>query len=75
MMKIDHSVCGEPRRFDKLNCGDSFIYENELYIKSRILLTSITEYRAVRLWDGEEIYMDAGQPVRVVKTKVVRDNG
>lgn len=74
-MNIDHSVCGEPRRFDKFKCGDSFIYENELYIKARILLPDITEYRAVRLWDGEAIYMDAGQPVRVVKTKAVRDNG
>ena len=61
-MNIDHSVCGESRRFDKLNCGDSFVYENELYIKSRILLTSITEYRAVRLWDGEEIYMVVTPP-------------
>lgn len=74
-MKIDHDVCGKPVRFDKLNCGDSFIYENELHIKSNIPITGITEYRAVRLWDGEAIYMDAGQPVRVVKTKAVRDNG
>ena len=74
-MKIDNSVYDIHTEFSKLNCGDSFIYENELYIKSKILLTGITEYRAVRLWDGEAIYMDAGQPVRVVKTKAVRDNG
>lgn len=73
-MKIDHDVCGKPVRFDKLNCGDSFIYENELHIKSNIPITGITEYRAVRLWDGEAINMDAGQPVRLVKTKVLRDN-
>ena len=73
-MNIDSSVYDITIEFDKLNCGDSFIYENELYIKSEILITGITEYRAVRLWDGESIYMDASQPVRVVKTKVVRDN-
>lgn len=73
-MNIDSSVYDIDVEFGKLNCGDSFIYENELYIKSEILITGITEYRAVRLWDGESIYMDASQPVRVVKTKVVRDN-
>lgn len=73
-MKIDHSVCGEPRRFDKLNCGDSFIYENELYIKSEILLTGIKEYRAVRLWDGESRCVIDVETVKLVKTKAVRDN-
>lgn len=73
-MNIDSSVYDITIAFGELNCGDSFIYMNHLYIKSEILLTGIKEYRAVRLWDGEAINMDAGQPVRVVKTKVLRDN-
>ena len=43
-------------------------------MKVAILHDGITDFLAVRLFDGESIYMDASQPVRVVKTKVVRDN-
>ena len=74
-MNIDHSVCGEPRRFDKLNCGDSFVYENELYIKSKTLNAESTEYHAVRLCNGEAEYLIPEEVVKLVRTKAVRDNG
>lgn len=73
-MKIDHSVCGEPRRFDKLNCGDSFIYMNDLYIKSKTIHAESTEYNAVRLCNGEAGYLIPEEVVKLVKTKAVRDN-
>ena len=74
-MKIDNSVYDIHTEFGKLNCGDSFIYMNDLYIKSKVLRSEPTEYCAIRLCDGETRYLVDVETVKLVKTKVVRDNG
>ena len=74
-MNIDSSVHDVNIEFGKLNCGDAFIYMNHLYIKSKVLRSEPTEYCAVRLCDGESKYVIDVEGVKLVKTKVVRDNG
>lgn len=73
-MKIDNSVYDIHTEFGKLNCGDSFIYMNDLYIKSKTLNTESTEYHAVRLCNGEAEHLIPEEVVKLVKTKAVRDN-
>ncbi|PXY91379.1 hypothetical protein [Gilliamella apis] len=74
-MNIDSSVYDITIEFGKLNCGDSFIYMNHLYIKSKALHSGPTEYHAVRLCDGEAKYLMEIESVKLVKAKAVRDNG
>jgi len=74
-MNIDSSVYDITIEFGKLNCGDSFIYMNHLYIKSKVLRSEPTEYCAIRLCDGESRYVAEVEGVKLVKTKAVRDNG
>ena len=74
-MNIDSSVYDITIEFSKLNCGDSFIYMNHLYIKSKVLRSEPTEYCAVRLCDGESRHLFDVADVKLVKTKAVRDNG
>ena len=74
-MNIDSSVYDITIDFGKLNCGDTFIYMNHLYIKSKLLHSEPTEYCAVRLCDGESRCMVDVETVKLVKTKAVRDNG
>ena len=74
-MNIDSSVYDITIKFGKLNCGDSFIYMNHLYIKSKVLRSEPTEYCAIRLCDGESRYVAEVEGVKLVKTKAVRDNG
>lgn len=73
-MKIDNSVYDIHTEFGKLKCGDSFIYMNDLYIKSKTIHTESTEYHAVRLCNGEAGYLIPEEVVKLVKTKAVRDN-
>ena len=61
--------CGE------LNCGDTFIYQGRLYIKANIIYPEQAGDLAVRLCDGESRYVDEAETVKLVKTKVVQDNG
>lgn len=74
-MNIDSSVYDIHTEFSKLKCGDSFIYMNHLYIKSKVLHSEPTEYCAVRLCDGESRHLFDVADVKLVKTKAVRDNG
>ena len=74
-MNIDSSVYDITIEFGKLNCGDTFIYMNHLYIKTDLLRSEPTEYLAIRLCDGKSRYVDAVETVKLVKTKAVQDNG
>jgi len=73
-MNVDSSVHDVNIEFGKLNCGDTFIYMNHLYIKARLLQSEPTEYCAVRLCDGESRHLFDVADVKLVKTKAVRDN-
>lgn len=73
-MKIDNSVYDIHTEFSKLKCGDSFIYMNHLYIKSKALHAESTDYHAVRLCDGEAKCLMDIEIVQLVRTKAVRDN-
>lgn len=74
-MNIDSSVYDITIEFGKLNCGDTFIYMNHLYIKAILLQSEPTECCAIRLCDGESKYVVDVETVKLVKTKAVRDNG
>ena len=74
-MNIDSSVYDITIEFGKLNCGDSFIYMNDLYIKTEIIYFEPPEVLAVRLCDGASKYVASVESVKLVKTKAVRDNG
>lgn len=74
-MNIDSSVYDITIEFGKLNCGDTFIYMNHLYIKAKLLRSEPTEYLAIRLCDGESRYVAEAEGVKLVKTKAVQDNG
>lgn len=73
-MNVDSSVYDVSVEFGKLNCGDTFIYMNHLYIKAELLRSEPTEYLAIRLCNGESRYMDEADAVKLVKTKAVQDN-
>lgn len=73
-MNVDNSVYDVNIEFGKLNCGDTFIYMNHLYIKAELLRSEPTEYLAIRLCDGESRYVDEADTVKLVKTKAVQDN-
>ena len=74
-MNIDRSIYDINIEFGELNCGDTFIYMNHLYIKSKALNAKPTEYHAVNLCDGESKYVTDVESVKLVKTKAVRVNG
>lgn len=76
-MNIDRSVYDIDMEFGELNCGNSFVYMNHLYIKANITYpeSESTGYLAVRLCHGESKYMSELESVKLVKTKSVRDNG
>ena len=74
-MNIDSSVYDITIEFGKLNCGDTFIYMNHLYIKAKLLRSEPTEYLAIRLCDGESRSVAEAESVKLVKTKAERDNG
>ncbi|OTP82401.1 hypothetical protein [Gilliamella apicola] len=74
-MNVDSSVYDIDIEFGKLNCGDTFIYMNNLYIKAILLHSEPTEYCAVRLYDDESRCVVDVETVKLVKTKAVRDNG
>lgn len=74
-MNIDRSIYDINIEFGELNCGDTFIYMNHLYIKSKALNAKPTEYHAVNLCDGEAECLMEIEVVQLVRTKAVRDNG
>ena len=74
-MNIDSSVYDTTIEFGELNCGDTFIYMNHLYIKANIIYPNPTGYLAIRLCDGESRCVVDVETVKLVKTKAVRDNG
>ena len=74
-MNIDRSVYDIDMEFGELNCGDTFIYMNHLYIKSNIIYPEPIGYLAVRLCDGESKYVTDVETVKLVKIKAVRING
>ena len=73
-MNVDSSVYDIDVEFGKLNCGDTFIHLTDLYMKVAILHDGITDFLAVRLFDGDIRHLIDVETVKLVKTKAVRDN-
>ncbi|OTQ36566.1 hypothetical protein [Gilliamella apis] len=71
-MKIDKGLNTESTMFYDLQAGETFIYENDNYIKA---IDKNNSYYAIRLRDGHcYINMDYQMRVPKIKTKIVLDN-
>ena len=71
-MKIDTGLNTENTMFYALQAGETFIYENDIYIKS---IDKNSSYYAIRLRDGYcNANMDIQKRVPKIKTKIVLDN-
>lgn len=71
-MKIEKELNTENTMFYELQAGETFIYENDIYIKS---IDKNSSYYAIRLRDGYcNANMDIQKIVPKIKTKIVLDN-
>lgn len=71
-MKIDKGLNTESAMFYDLQAGETFIYENDIYIKAE---DKYNACYAIRLRDGYcNANMDIQKRVPKIKTKIVLDN-
>ena len=71
-MKIDKGLNTESAMFYDLQAGETFIYENDIYIKAE---DKYNACYAIRLRDGYcNVNMDIQKIVPKIKTKIVLDN-
>ena len=71
-MKIDTGLNTENTMFYDLQAGETFIYENDIYIKS---IDKNSSCYAIRLRDGYcNANMDIQKIIPKIKTKIVLDN-